>query len=42
LERRFEWITQHDWFDAEKRADAERSLVHCARLLAEFEERSTG
>ena len=42
LERRFEWISQHDWFDADKRADAERSLVHGARLLAEFEERTAG
>jgi hypothetical protein len=42
LERRFEWISQHDWFDVDKREDAERSLVHCARLLAELEERTTG
>jgi len=42
LERRFGWITEHDWFDAEKRDDAERSLVHCTRLLAEFEERTAG
>jgi len=42
LERRFEWINQHDWFDADKREDAERSLVQCARLLAEFEERTAG
>ena len=42
LERRFEWISQRDWFDADEREDAERSLVHCARLLAEFEERTAG
>jgi len=33
---------QHDWFDADKREDAERSLVRCARLLAELEKRTTG
>jgi len=42
LERRFEWIRQHDWFNADKREDAERSLVQCARLLAELEERTAG